>query len=359
MLRQEVVTMPLPPHLRNKLLLAGFTNAGELERCGGPVALARETGMTPEEAHEVLQLLGERQPAGSDWRAGTVSAATLLEAHLAAPRIVTMCRDLDELLGGGVATGQVTEFCGVPGVGKTQLGMQLAVNVQVPAALAGAQGQAVYVDTEGSFMVERCADIAEGAVRHVTAMAEKQAACGRPALAEGFRSGAVVFNVTSLLRGIFYFRIHDYTEQLALINMLPRFLQQYPQIRLVVFDSITFHFRQDFTDMSQRTRVATLMAQQLIAAAQTYGVAVVLMNQVTTKVMEDGSSKLVPALGESWGHAASTRVMLHWGVHDNERHAALFKSPHLPPGNVAFTVTADGVRGLPRGSRGGPGLVTR
>ncbi|GLC45214.1 DNA repair protein rad51c [Pleodorina starrii] len=371
--RLEVVALPLPPHLRSKLLAAGFTNASELERCGGPVALARETGLTPEEAHEVLQLLlmmGDRPPGGpgaggggggggGDWRAGTVSAAALLEAHLASPRIVTMCRELDELLGGGVATGQVTEFCGVPGVGKTQLGMQLAVNVQIPAALAGAQGQAVYVDTEGSFMVERCADIAEGAVRHVTAMAEKQAAVGRPALAEALRSGAVAFDTASLLRGIYYFRIHDYTEQLALVNMLPRFLQQYPQVRLVVFDSVTFHFRQDFSDMAQRTRIITAMAQQLITAAQTYGVAVVLMNQVTTKVLEDGSSKLVPALGESWGHAASTRVMLHWGSHDNERHAQLFKSPHLPPGDVAFAVTADGVRGLPRTARAAAGGAAR
>lgn len=51
--------------------------------------------------------------------------------------------------------------------------------------------------------------------------------------------------------------------------------------------------------------------------------------------------------------------MLHWGPHDNERHAMLFKSPHLPPGDVAFAVTADGVRGLPRGGgeagRGGGG----
>lgn len=37
----------------------------------------------------------------------------------------------------GVARGCVTEFCGAPGIGKTQLGMQLVVNVQVPAVLGG------------------------------------------------------------------------------------------------------------------------------------------------------------------------------------------------------------------------------
>ncbi|PNG99012.1 DNA repair protein RAD51 3, partial [Tetrabaena socialis] len=67
--------------------------------------------------------------------------------------------------------------------------MQLAVNVQYPRMLAGAQGQAVYVDTEGSFMPERCADIAEGAVRHVMAVAARQTAAGRPELAAALRGG--------------------------------------------------------------------------------------------------------------------------------------------------------------------------
>ena len=36
---------------------------------------------------------------------------------------------------------------GVPGVGKTQLGMQLALDVQIPRAFGGVGGQAVYIDT--------------------------------------------------------------------------------------------------------------------------------------------------------------------------------------------------------------------
>ncbi|KAG2482481.1 hypothetical protein HYH03_018588 [Edaphochlamys debaryana] len=358
--RQEVVSLPLPPHLRNRLLEAGFTHTGDLERAGGALGLAKEVGITPAEAHDVLQLLGlgagtgrgAAGPAGpgagaAGWGTGAVSAAELLAEAEARPPVVTLCRELDGLLGGGVAVGGVTEFCGEPGVGKTQLGLQLSVSAQLPAALNGPQGQVVYVDTEGSFMVERCVDIAEGAVRHVRALAEAQAAQGRPQLADALRSGAVPYDVEGLLRGIHYFRIHDVTEQLALVTSLPRFLQLYPQVRLVVFDSITFHFRQDMSDMAQRTRLVTAMAQQLISAAQTYGVAVVLMNQVTTKFLEGGGTKMVPALGESWGHAASTRVMLYWGQ-DHERHAALFKSPCLPPGDVAYAVTTDGIRSLRR-----------
>ena len=35
--------------------------------------------------------------------------------------IVTFCQDLDEMLGGGVPLGKITELCGAPGVGKTQI----------------------------------------------------------------------------------------------------------------------------------------------------------------------------------------------------------------------------------------------
>lgn len=39
-------------------------------------------------------------------------------------------------------------------------------------------------------------------------------------------------------------------------------------------DSITFHFRQDFLDMAQRTRLLSQMAQQLLHLAQLHDVAV-------------------------------------------------------------------------------------
>jgi hypothetical protein len=75
---------------------------------------------------------------------------------------------LDNLFGGagGLPIGQVTEFCGAPGIGKTQLGMQLAVNVRIPTALGGLGGAAVYIDTEGSFFPERAARIAQGMINH-------------------------------------------------------------------------------------------------------------------------------------------------------------------------------------------------
>lgn len=74
------------------------------------------------------------------------------------------------------------------------------------------------------------------------------------------------------------------------------------------------------------------------------------MNQVATKVSEgDGPARLVPALGESWGQAASVRAILFWD--GSQRAARLYKSPELPARTAPYQVTQDGIRGVPRGNK--------
>jgi hypothetical protein len=40
--------------------------------------------------------------------------------------------------------GEITELAGMPGVGKTRMCMQLAINVQLPAKIGGVQGEVCY-----------------------------------------------------------------------------------------------------------------------------------------------------------------------------------------------------------------------
>ena len=49
------------------------------------------------------------------------SALEMLKAERLQGCIVTFCAKLDSMLGGGVPLGKITEFCGAPGTGKTQL----------------------------------------------------------------------------------------------------------------------------------------------------------------------------------------------------------------------------------------------
>jgi len=76
--------------------------------------------------------------------------------------IKTGSENLDNLLGGkGLESKAITEAYGAFGSGKTQLGLTLAVNAQLPKDQGGANGKAVYIDTEGTFRPDRIRQIAE------------------------------------------------------------------------------------------------------------------------------------------------------------------------------------------------------
>lgn len=48
----------------------------------------------------------------------------------------------------------------------------------------------------------------------------------------------------------------------------------FSQVKLVVIDSVTFHFRQDFEDLALRTRVLSGMALKLMKLAKKFSLAV-------------------------------------------------------------------------------------
>ena len=66
--------------------------------------------------------------AASQHAAPAMSAATLLDMALANRlTISTGCHTIDDMLGGGLRTGEVTEVAGGPGSGKTQVWSGLSV----------------------------------------------------------------------------------------------------------------------------------------------------------------------------------------------------------------------------------------
>lgn len=96
-----------------------------------------ELGITKEEALSILKVIkGEAIECGDSTSAtGTgpitvkpwsvqsksVSALEILRDELNFQNIITFCEKLDTILGGGVPVNKITEFCGAPGVGKTQM----------------------------------------------------------------------------------------------------------------------------------------------------------------------------------------------------------------------------------------------
>mmetsp|Transcript_1688 Transcript_1688/g.3700 ORF Transcript_1688/g.3700 Transcript_1688/m.3700 type:complete len:521 (+) Transcript_1688:65-1627(+) len=306
--------------------------------------------------------------------------------------IVSFSQPLDMLLGGGFALSELTEIAGLPGVGKTQLAMQLCVDTRLPGKLGGVEGHAVVIDAEGSWSGaaggDRLWSMATALVTHVTESASRRLQARRRR--EG--AGAIVnenepvllgYNAESILEGIHIFRVHDEASQTCTLYNLPNLLLKLEEkgtpVKLVVIDSLAFHYRvassSSYTNASNvrhksnslsTTHNLTRMAAFLTEMASEFDLAVVAMNHLTTRIEKDGSNntgtKLVPALGESWAHSITSRLMIDHYRHfhnagtststiphnmDEVRTCTLVKSPHKPNGTALFMITDKGIRGVP------------
>ena len=85
---------------------------------------------------------------------GFSSAAHLLEDNNNIEKFSTGSSSLDNILGGGIETGSITQVYGGPGSGKSQICI-------TACALLPKQYNAIYIDTESKFRPERIEQIAE------------------------------------------------------------------------------------------------------------------------------------------------------------------------------------------------------
>jgi DNA repair protein RAD51 len=92
---------------------------------------------------------------------GFQTASTFFEKRQSMVQLSTGSASLDQLLGGGVETGSITEIFGEFRTGKTQLCHTLCVTCQLPIAKGGGEGMAMYIDTEGTFRPERLIPVAK------------------------------------------------------------------------------------------------------------------------------------------------------------------------------------------------------
>ncbi|XP_059734379.1 DNA repair protein RAD51 homolog 3 isoform X5 [Bos mutus] len=321
-MQRDLVSLPLSPAVRVKLASAGFQTAEELLEVK-PSELSKEVGISKEEALETLQII--RRECLTNKTSYSVTAESgrkctaleLLEQEHTQNFIITFCSALDNILGGGIPLTKTTEICGAPGVGKTQLcssldSMQLAIDVQIPECFGGVEGEAVFIDTEGSFMVDRVVDLATACIQHLQLIAGTH-------MEEEHPKALQDFTLENILSHIYYFRCRDYTELLAQVYLLSDFLSEHSKVRLVIVDGIAFPFRHDLDDLSLRTRLLNGLAQQMISLANNHRLAVILTNQMTTK-FDRNQALLVPALGwrHCTNHQARRNLQYHFRSHPRD-----------------------------------------
>ena len=233
--------------------------------------------------------------------------------------ITTGSTNFNNLLGGkGVETKALTECYGAFGSGKTQLGLTLAVNVQLPKEQGGLDGKAVFIDTEGTFRPERIRQIATG----LGAVPEK------------------------VLKNILVARAFNSDHQILLIDKINEMIKDGEPIKLVIIDSLTAHFRAEFAGRGQladRQQKLNRYLHNLMRMAESHNIAVYLTNQVMANPGQLFGDPTTAIGGHIVGHASTYRIYLRRGK-QGSRVAKLIDSPNLPDNETVFFVTGNGVK---------------
>jgi len=233
--------------------------------------------------------------------------------------ITTGSGNFNSLLGGkGVESRAITEAYGAFGSGKTQLGLTLAVNVQLPKDQGGANGKAVYIDTEGTFRPERIRQIAE----------------------------AIGANPEKVLKNILVARAFNSDHQMLLLDKITEMIKDGETIKLIVIDSLTAHFRAEFSGRGQladRQQKLNRYLHHLMRLAEQHNLVVYVTNQVMANPAMMFGDPTTAIGGHILGHASTFRIYLRRGK-AGSRVAKLIDSPNLPDNEAQFFVTEAGVR---------------
>jgi len=245
-----------------------------------------------------------------------VTADEVLERRQNLGRITTGSKNLDELLKGGIETQAITEAFGQFSSGKTQIGHQLCVNVQLPPAQGGLGGKAVFIDTENTFRPERIVDMAK---------------------ARGL-------DPEDALKNVFYIRSHNTDQQMLIPEKLEDMIEK-ENIKLVVVDSLIAHFRAEYTgrgELAERQQTLNRHLLTLHRLADQYDIAVYVTNQVQTKPDFFFGDPTRPTGGHVLAHSITTRLYLR-KAKPPKRIARMYDSPCLPDTEAVFSITEQGV----------------
>lgn len=211
--------------------------------------------------------------------------------------ISTGARSIDALLGGGVRTGMVTDVYGASGSGKSQLCFTLCANC------AGDGGQALFIDTAGTFRPERVSEIA---------------------------------GAHDVLDRITYVRALGTEDQRSALQKARDM-----DARLIVVDTLTGLFSAEFVGPSRHLAVMSHL-HELALLAINAGCAVVVTNMVRSAPSEDG----MPAQEREYlGSSVSiySHVKLRLAIENPAKQAYSATLVQPPGGTARFSITHAGI----------------
>ncbi len=292
-----------------KLRASGYAEFSAIATAN-PHELAENGGMGVESAKKAIEA------AKSMVEIGFETADVVYERRKNIGKIKTGSSSLDELLGGGVETMAITEMYGKFSSGKSQLGFQLVVNAQKSPEEGGLGSGVLFVDSEATFRPDRIVQLAK----------------------------AADMDPTVVLKNIHVARAENSDHQIILLEKAEETIEK-NNIRLIVIDSLTSHFRSDYIGrgaLSERQQKLNKHIHMLQKLSEKYNLAVYVTNQVMDNPGILFGDPTTPIGGHVLAHMSTYRLYVRKSK-DDKRIARLVDSPNLPEGEAVFRVTPEGL----------------
>ena len=215
---------------------------------------------------------------------------------------------LDELLGGGFEKGTITQIFGPPSSGKSNIALNLAVNV------AKNDRKVIYIDTEGGISIDRIKQIAQYDFEKVA-------------------NNIIVFEPTSFM---------EQNDNLRAIEIWLK--RNSEDVDLLVLDSAVALYRVDDMKSSKLNKEMGKQMGILAKIARTYDVCVLLTNQIYSAFDDEGKNDIRAVGGTILQYWSKVIIQLEKGEETNQRIATLRRHRSIGEGKQAtFRITSRGI----------------
>ena len=229
--------------------------------------------------------------------------------------ISTNATALDNLLGGGIRVGMLTDIFGASATGKTQLCFQLCVNCAKPKNKNGLDANVLFIDATNTFRPERIVSIAQ----------------------------AHEMDPEKVLDRIIVARAYNSAHQTLILEESGTVIEE-NNIKLIVVDSAVGLFRAEYLGrgtLSNRQQKLNHFVHLLSRIAETYNCAAIATNQVMASPDLFFGDPTRPIGGNVVAHTSTYRI--YFKKSGKKRIARMVDSPHHPEEEVIFALGEAGV----------------